>query len=155
MTWNSSQKCFSQPQDTTEFAQRFAYCLGVGDVILLKGEIGSGKTHFARSIIQHVLTLPEDVPSPTFTIVQTYQSPKFDIWHCDLYRLTSPDEAFELGLEDAFETALCLIEWPDRLAGDVPNSALTLNFRSGETEHTIQVVNSSPKWQARLEHLFE
>ena len=86
------------------------------------------KTHFARSIIQSLLTNPEDVPSPTFTLVQTYEADAAEIWHLDLYRLTDPSELSELGLEDALEDAICIIEWPDRLGVDVPQNALRLTF---------------------------
>ncbi|SFL77724.1 tRNA threonylcarbamoyladenosine biosynthesis protein TsaE [Shimia aestuarii] len=105
-----------------------------GDVLLLQGDIGAGKTHFARALIQSLLSEPEDVPSPTFTLVQTYETPGSEIWHADLYRLTSPDEVVELGLTDAFEDAICLVEWPDRLAELAPQSALRLDFSLGDTE---------------------
>jgi len=73
--------------------------------------------------------VPEDVPSPTFTLVQIYDTSAGEIWHADLYRLSSPEEAEELGLRDAFETAICLIEWPDRLGSISPTAgALTLVF---------------------------
>lgn len=115
------------PEATEALAQRLALQMGAGDVILLEGEIGAGKTHFARALI-HALGVREDVPSPTFTLVQTYEGPGFDIWHADLFRFTHPDEAVELGLLDAFETALCLVEWPQRLGMDRPKQALTLRF---------------------------
>jgi tRNA threonylcarbamoyladenosine biosynthesis protein TsaE len=94
----------------------------------------------------------EDVPSPTFTLVQTYESADGDIWHCDLYRLSHPDEALELGLEDAFETAICLIEWPDRLGQSAPKDALHLKFTSGDDRHDA-VVSGPPAWAKKLEGL--
>ncbi|QBY02846.1 tRNA (adenosine(37)-N6)-threonylcarbamoyltransferase complex ATPase subunit type 1 TsaE [Rhodophyticola sp. CCM32] len=119
------------PEGTSALAARIAAVLGAGDVLLLSGDLGSGKTHFARALIQarqaeHGIT--EDVPSPSFTLVQTYQAGDLEIWHCDLYRLTGPDEALELGLEEAFADALCLIEWPDRLSGHWPDDAVMLHF---------------------------
>ncbi|GFE64775.1 hypothetical protein KIN_18490 [Litoreibacter roseus] len=93
--------------------------------------MGAGKTFFARAFIQHLMTqtgLVEDVPSPTFTLVQTYDVADQEIWHADLYRLTGPEALFELGLEEAFDTAICLIEWPDRLGELTPAHALTLSF---------------------------
>ena len=116
----------SSPDDTCDFAQRLGGLLGPRDVLLFEGEIGAGKTHFARCLIQSLLLESEDVPSPTFTLVQTYDTSGFEIWHADLYRLTSPDEVVELGLTDAFETALCLVEWPDRLADLSPKNALSI-----------------------------
>lgn len=123
----------SSPDETCALARRLGARLGAGDVLLLEGDIGAGKTHFARSMIQSLLAEPEDVPSPTFTLVQTYESTTFEIWHADLYRLTSPDEVVELGLTDAFDDALCLVEWPDRLMDLAPLDALTLSFSMNET----------------------
>lgn len=116
------------PEATDTLARSLAPCLGVGDVLLLDGQIGAGKTHFARALIRALLDRDEDVPSPTFTLIQTYDAPGFEIWHADLYRLGHPDELCELGLDEAFETAICLIEWPDRLAGLAPADALWLSF---------------------------
>lgn len=118
------------PDATSRFGAVVSEVLNRGDVLLLEGQIGAGKTHFARALIQHRLAaqgLHEDVPSPTFTLVQTYEA-DCEIWHADLYRLSHPDELFELGLESAFETAICLIEWPDRLGSNAPKNALTLSF---------------------------
>jgi tRNA threonylcarbamoyladenosine biosynthesis protein TsaE len=109
-------------------ARRLAAHLRAGDVVLLSGDIGAGKTHFARCVIQALLPMPEDVPSPTYTIVQTYPGPECEIWHLDLYRLVGPNEVFELGLVDVFETAICLIEWPDRLGDLAPPPALRLDL---------------------------
>ena len=85
-------RLFESPEDSTQFAQDFAAILQSGDVVLLSGGIGAGKTHFARGVIQALLTVPEDVPSPTFTLVQTYETSIGPVWHADLYRLTNADE---------------------------------------------------------------
>lgn len=136
------------PEDTATFARQIASHLKPGDIILLEGHIGGGKTHFARSLIQSLLQTPEDVPSPTYTLVQTYDTPAFEIWHCDLYRLSHPDEVFELGLTEAFETAVCLVEWPDRLGDLAPSHSLTIEFEASETlEHrSITVTYTNPRW---------
>ncbi|MGO4914629.1 tRNA (adenosine(37)-N6)-threonylcarbamoyltransferase complex ATPase subunit type 1 TsaE [Pseudogemmobacter sp. W21_MBD1_M6] len=146
---------FSSEAETTDFARRLAGRVGAGDVILLEGSIGAGKTHFARSLIKAKLSEPEDIPSPTFTLVQVYNEGDLDIWHSDLYRLTHPDEAVELGLTDAFETALCLVEWPDRLGDLLPADALVLSFSQGSTDESRRVIarSESPQWRARLERL--
>ena len=99
---------------TARLAVTLGRALTAGDVVLLTGDVGAGKTHFARALIQSLLAVPEDVPSPTFTLVQTYDAPAAAIWHADLYRLTSVYEIEELGLTDAFSDAICLVEWPDR-----------------------------------------
>ncbi len=98
----------------------------VGDVFLLSGPIGAGKSHLSRAFIRHRLGRFEDVPSPTFTLVQTYEDGAGDIWHADLYRLSHPDEVIELGLDDAFLTAICLVEWPDRLGRLTPQAPITI-----------------------------
>ncbi len=122
----------TSPEKTAELAAAFARLVRPGDVFLLSGQIGAGKTHFTRSLIQARLAYAdrpvEDVPSPTFTLVQTYEVDGFEIWHSDLYRLTHPDEVEELGLFDAFDTAVCLIEWPDRLGDLAPDKAIRMDF---------------------------
>lgn len=116
------------PDRTAELAVRLGARLAPGDCVLLEGPIGAGKTHFARALIQSLLGVPEDVPSPTFTLVQTYDTAAGELWHADLYRLTSAGEIEELGLTQAFETAICLVEWPERLGALAPGDALTVRF---------------------------
>lgn len=112
---------------TAWLGQWFAARLQAGDCLLLDGQIGAGKSHFARAFIQARLGRAEDVPSPTFTLVQSYQA-DVEIWHADLYRLSHPDEVLELGLDEAFDSAICLIEWPDRLGSLLPKGAMRLRF---------------------------
>lgn len=122
----------TSPEHSCAVARALATKLGPGHVILLEGGIGAGKTHFARCLIQAMIAEDEDIPSPTFTLVQSYEADAAEIWHADLYRLTSPDEVVELGLLDAFDTALCLVEWPDRLADLQPRNALLLSLSMTE-----------------------
>lgn len=138
---------------TSAIAEQIAPMLRPGDVLLLEGDIGAGKTHFARSLIQFLLPEPEDVPSPTFTLVQTYDTPEFEVWHADLYRLTTPDEVIELGLTDAFEDSVCLVEWPDRLAELAPENALTLRFQMLEKAGLRHLALSAqaPRWAPVLQ----
>lgn len=144
----------TSPDDTADFATRLGNILGPGDIVLLEGPIGSGKTHFARSLIQSLMQVPEDVPSPTFTLVQAYDTQAGEVWHCDLYRLSMVEEVEELGLIDAFETAICLVEWPDKLGPLTPQSALNLVFETDpnaeETRH-LTLKWSDPKWSQKLE----
>ena len=109
---------------TVRLAERLSVVLRPGDSVLLAGPIGAGKTHLARALIRHRFGPGEDVPSPSFTLVQTYGPPEAEIWHADLYRLSHPDEVRELGLDDAFGSAICLVEWPDRLGHHQPDLAL-------------------------------
>lgn len=86
-----------------------------GDVIYLHGELGMGKSALARGLIRALTTPDQEVPSPTFTLIQSYETPAFEVLHLDLYRLTDPEEAYELGLDEARSHAVLVIEWPDRL----------------------------------------
>ncbi|QTN37113.1 tRNA (adenosine(37)-N6)-threonylcarbamoyltransferase complex ATPase subunit type 1 TsaE [Cognatishimia activa] len=152
MTQRNFSLDLTEPDATTQLAKTIAPRLSAGDVLLFTGDIGAGKTHFARALIQSLLPEPEDVPSPTFTLVQIYEVYQFEIWHADLYRLTSPDEVVELGLIDAFSDALCLVEWPDRLAELAPSSALSVSMRM--TEHpgqrALTFTWEAAKWDEKL-----
>jgi len=111
--------------DTADLGRWLAPLLAAGDCVLLQGPIGAGKSHLARALIRARLGRMEDIPSPTFTLVQTYTA-DVDIWHADLYRLSHPDEVAELGLEQAFSQAICLIEWPERLGRLTPLNAIRI-----------------------------
>ncbi len=140
-------------ETSAALAARLAHVLGPGDVLLLEGGIGAGKTHFARHVILALLPDPEDIPSPTFTLVQVYDTPGFEIWHTDLYRLTSEDQVDELGLVDAMDDALCLVEWPDRLGDLTPKGALVLSFELVEdgAARLLRFSSEEPAWQDRLQ----
>ena len=115
--------------------------------------MGAGKTHFARALIQSLLAMPEDVPSPTFTLVQVYNAASgAEIWHADLYRLSDPSETEELGLTEAMEQAICLIEWPDRLAALRPQDALDITLAATDVEdhRILSATWSDPRWDAKL-----
>ena len=101
--------------------------LSAGQTVCLIGGLGAGKTTLVRGMIQSVLG-DIDVPSPTYTLVQTYNMPEFELWHCDMYRLERPEDGYELGVMDAFEDAVCLIEWPDKLGGLIPEDALAVEI---------------------------
>jgi tRNA threonylcarbamoyladenosine biosynthesis protein TsaE len=120
------------PAATERLAAIIAAQARAGDAILLSGDLGAGKTHFARAFINALTDAPEEVPSPTFTLVQTYaaqaQGQPVEIWHFDLYRLKSPEETFELGIEEAFAEGIVLVEWPDRLGYLKPREYLDLGF---------------------------
>ena len=143
------------PDRTCAIAQRVGAVLSPGDTLLMTGDIGAGKTHFARCLIQSLLKIPEDVPSPTYTLVQTYPGRTGEIWLADLYRLGDPNDVFELGLIDAFENAICLVEWPDRLGELAPHGALALEIAAGEEEDArlLTFTGAPGRWAARLEEL--
>jgi len=143
--------------DATEaFAARLAPLAQAGDVIALSGDLGAGKTTFARAFVSALTTRcelpPEEVPSPTFTLVQSYDFPSFTLYHLDLYRLERPQDALELGIEDAFADGVSLVEWPDRLGAWLPAGRLALTFLPG-TGPDSRTLRMEPHgtWAARLE----
>ncbi len=113
---------------TAALAGRLAAQAQRGDVYALFGDLGAGKTSFARAFINALPGGPEDVPSPTFTLVQTYRRGALEIWHVDLYRLGGPEESLELGMEEGYDQAAMLIEWPERLGALLPETRLDLAF---------------------------
>lgn len=157
MSSQSTKISCDTPEATVRVAGQIGAQLAAGDTILLEGPIGAGKTHFARGLIQSVLAVPEDVPSPTFTLVQVYDVQQGELWHSDLYRLGDVSEIVELGLTTAFEDAICLVEWPDRLGGLAPTNALNIRFETGDTDEARQLAFSweDAKWQARLKDIID
>ena len=119
--------------DMQAFAAKLARLVQAGDVILLHGTLGMGKSALARALIRTRARAPEhEVPSPTFTLVQIYEFDTGpDIWHFDLYRLSDPEEVHELNIEDAFAEGVSLIEWPDRLGHLTPDVRLDIYIESG------------------------
>ena len=129
-----------------------------GDVVLLRGDLGAGKTTFARALIRALLGRDdEEIPSPTFSLLQSYESPRVTVHHFDFYRLGDLAEALEIGLEEALATGLVLIEWPERVAGlgeVVGHNRLELTLAAGRgpMERTVRLVGHGG-WRARLERL--
>lgn len=135
---------------TSELGRNLAAQLLPGDTVLLSGEIGAGKSTLARALIRTKLNDPEaEVPSPTFTLVQPYATAGGEIWHCDLYRLGDPDELIELGLDSAIGTALCLIEWPERLTGTPLLSPLKITMQTAGSGRIAQL-SGDADWARRL-----
>lgn len=135
---------------TATLAARLAALSHPGDVIALKGELGAGKTSFARAFIR-ARGGDEAVPSPTFTLVQTYDLPDGPVWHFDLYRLRAPEEAWELGIEEAFEAGVALIEWPERLGVLLPARRLLVELDFGAKPGARRVrLNGKGEWAARI-----
>ena len=110
----------------------FAKFLKPVDTLLFFGDIGSGKTFFVRGTIQKMMKsqgiLVEEVPSPTFTIIQVYDSLSPPVWHLDLYRLSDPDEIIELSMDDILETGICFIEWPEKMGFFLPKRNISITF---------------------------
>lgn len=140
---------------TRRFASALAPLLASGDTVALWGDLGAGKSLTARSIIQTRLAefgKTENIPSPTYTLVQIYEAGGVEIWHSDLFRLSGPEDADELGLQEAFDTAICLIEWPDRIAEELPAETLHLKLEPGRrhTERVLTLTWESGDWDRRL-----
>ena len=144
----------SEP-DLARFAQEVAFMLGAGDTLALEGDLGAGKTTFARALIRALTGDPAlEVPSPTFTLAQSYATPRFEVAHFDLYRLTTPDDLEELGLDAALQRGIAIVEWPSRAHGRLPDERLTLTLSEGESADTRSVIlTSAPSLEPRLARL--
>lgn len=128
-----------------------------GDVIALRGDLGAGKSVLARGFIRkacvHAGEDPEnfDVPSPTFTLVQTYEGGNLSVWHFDLYRIEKPAEVWELGFEEALDEGVSLIEWPERAAGLLPDARLDVEIEPREgSDMRMVTLKPGPSWQERI-----
>lgn len=118
-----SQFLSHSEDETAQIAARLANTCQGDEVFLLHGTLGAGKSVFARAFVQSLTAPGMDVPSPTFTLVQTYDTAKGPLWHFDLYRLEHPDEIFETGWEEAMASGIVLVEWPERLGPHIPQRA--------------------------------
>jgi tRNA threonylcarbamoyl adenosine modification protein YjeE len=119
---------------TERLAMEIASALKPGDVVTLSGDLGAGKTAFARAVIRHLAEDPAlEVPSPTFTLVQTYALPRFMVVHADLYRVGHASELAELGVDETGENSVTLIEWPDRAPDALPADRLDIVFTLGQS----------------------
>ena len=121
---------------TAALGARIAGMLAAGDAVLLRGDLGSGKTTLARAILT-ALGVTEAVPSPTFTLEQTYDTPRLTVGHYDLYRLKRATEMDELGLDEALEDGAVLIEWPERAEDRLPPDALTIHLSADAERRAI------------------
>ena len=125
-------------------------------MIALSGPLGVGKTEFARGFIhtlagRHGAAAPEEVPSPTFTLVQSYDLSHVTVWHFDLYRLVRPEDAEELGLDEALAEGIALIEWPERLGDRLPRERLDLALAYADApERRVAALTGHGAWRGRL-----
>ena len=143
---------------TDAFGRRLAKLLRRGDVVALKGGLGVGKTTLARAIVAGLSPDSGDVPSPTFTLVQTYPVALADgpaeLWHFDLYRLDRPDQVYELGIEDALADGVSLIEWPELATGLLPQkSLLTVELQIAAGTARRAILAGGAAWHDRVTEL--
>ena len=133
---------------TRVLGARLAALLRPRDVVLLEGDLGAGKTELARGCIQALAGAAIEVPSPTFNLLLTYDTPAGNVWHFDLYRVERPEELEELGVDEAFADGISLVEWPDRLPVP-PRDALRVTLRHDGTGRDAEL-NGNGSWPARL-----
>jgi tRNA threonylcarbamoyladenosine biosynthesis protein TsaE len=146
------------PAATERLAAIIAAEARPGDAILLSGDLGAGKTYFARAFINALSDAVEEVPSPTFTLMQSYAARvsgrPVEIVHFDLYRLKSSDETIELGIEDAFADGISLVEWPDRLGSVTPKRHLALRLEIVSDGGTRRAsLQGTDDWRERLDRI--
>lgn len=146
------KKCFNQEQ-TQDLAKALAEISGIGDTYALFGTLGAGKSVFARAFIQK-LTKAKEVPSPTFTLVQTYDTGDFEIYHYDLYRLKSQEEIWELNIEEALFGAVTLIEWPEKMGPYLPRDVFKVHVEvMSDGARLFEVETNSDEKESRLKKL--
>ncbi len=146
---------FSTREATLDFARGLALDLRQGDVVLLEGDLGAGKSEIARAMIQAMVGEPVEVPSPTFTLVQRYETDYCSITHADLYRIDDPVELFELGLDEAGDLGILIVEWPLRAGeGTFPPSALLIEIADeGGERRSLHLTSPDEGWHHRLASL--
>jgi len=140
---------------TQAFGRRLAKLLRRGDAVALKGGLGVGKTTLARAIVAGLSPDSGDVPSPTFTLVQTYPVTLADgpaeLWHFDLYRLDRPSQVYELGIEDALADGVSLIEWPDLAEPLLPKrTVLTIELEIADGQARRALIDGGAAWNDRM-----
>ncbi|MGL4542744.1 MAG: tRNA (adenosine(37)-N6)-threonylcarbamoyltransferase complex ATPase subunit type 1 TsaE [Polymorphobacter sp.] len=138
---------FDSPEALAAFAARLAAGARIGDIIALSGPLGAGKSCFARGFLRG-LGYSDEVPSPTFTLVQPYATQP-PVWHVDLYRLNSADEADALGLDEAFDAVVMLIEWPERLGDRLPAETLRIHIAGTGDAPRRLTVSVPAAWEGR------
>ena len=135
------------------WAAEFASGLTAPMVVALHGDLGMGKSEIARTVIQTLRGAETVVPSPTFTLVQTYDADDFELYHYDMYRLKTPDEAFELGIEDSFYDGVNLIEWPEKIEYLLPKKSWKIYINVVDNIRHFKVIPATEEQQQRLENI--
>lgn len=137
---------------TAALGATIAAALQPGDLVALAGDLGAGKTTLARGILT-ALGLTGPMPSPTFTLVQTYEAPRLVVRHYDLYRIEDPREIAELGLEEALEDGAVLVEWPERAGGLLPDDALYVSLTMSDAQSHQAELTGPARWASLLRGL--
>ena len=142
----------SDEKSTIDLGRKLAHMAKTRDTFALYGTLGMGKSVLSRAFIQE-LTAAKEVPSPTFTLVQSYDAPDFTIYHFDLYRLKNADEIFEIGVEEALYSGVSLIEWPERMQPYLPRDIFQINIEPDGEGRKLTITTTSLEKQQRLEQL--
>ncbi|MEM6811239.1 MAG: tRNA (adenosine(37)-N6)-threonylcarbamoyltransferase complex ATPase subunit type 1 TsaE [Pseudomonadota bacterium] len=124
-------------EQTKKIAQDFSKNLNSNDIVLLSGPLGAGKSVFARALIHTLCDIQENVPSPTFTLVQQYESQLGNLWHFDLYRIEDPEEIYEIGWEDIAGQELSVVEWPERLGFLMPKRYIEVIIKPEKNDERL------------------
>ncbi len=134
-------KFISKNENTTkDFAKKFAKLLNKNDVVVLTGELGSGKTKFVEGFLSN-FGLENEISSPTFTIVNEYKNVNTTIYHFDVYRLEDSSEFHEIGGEEYFEKGICLIEWGELIEDALPKNYIHITFEKDDKDENIRILN--------------
>lgn len=142
-------------EDTKKFAKSLASHLKKQDIIVLTGDLGSGKTKFTEGILSY-FGLEKEISSPTFTIVNEYLKDEITIYHFDVYRLEDSSEFYEIGGEEYFENGICLIEWGELIEDVLPKDYLHITFSKDNTCENIRILNidtNQKKWEDYFENI--
>lgn len=135
--------------ETRALGAKLAGCLIPGDVVALYGGLGAGKTSLARGLVHALLGPETEVPSPTYTLVQEYETESYLLWHFDLYRLETPDNVFELGWDET-QDGVALIEWPDKAGAHLPTSRLDITLETDGNGRIARLEPQGEYWQSKL-----
>ena len=126
-------------KDTINFAKKFAVNLKKGDIIVLSGELGCGKTKFVQGILEY-FNIADEISSPTFTIVNEYITPKVKIYHFDVYRLSNSDEFYEMGGDEYFSNGICFIEWGEIIQDILPEHYIQISFKKDDNNENYREI---------------
>ncbi len=145
------ESLLASPKEVLAFGGRLSKILRPQDVVFLIADLGAGKTTLARGIIQAIIGENTDVSSPTYNLIHVWDGPKCQIWHADLYRLEEPAEVFALGLEEAFEHAITLVEWPDRMGQMAPENRLDICIEKTPKGRKVVLRPIGVQWKERFD----
>lgn len=144
----------ADPPATARCGMQLAAVLQPGDIVALQGELGAGKTTLARAVIHNLMAAATPVPSPTFTLLQQYATPRGTVWHFDLYRIKHAEEIHELGWDDALADGIMLVEWPEHAGGYLSETALQCRLSATPEGGRMATLCGDDVWASRLRGIF-